>query len=354
MGFELVGTVWDVIAFREYVNSLDLSRWSGVTMHHTATPDLSQRPRGFTIQHMRNLASYYRNHLGWRAGPSLYWGNRELMVAAFIRYAAALRMPQDDFNKRRAAGLHAGSLVSDKRFGGLLKDLDDAYANRYDLAEMATTGYFARPHGQKERIAQVLRGFPSLTRLEVQVSREPSSPGPVRKALSEFFSNLGDMHYPLPGAEIQGGGRSAAGFYSAAWVLDPRNAKAAMQFANLLRSDRDLDPDRKRLENFVGVLFAEKGKLYRYIHVPESVPNSINKGQNEIWLDLFFMHWALGDIFLKDDHFHNYGAKNPRSPYFQFSRAFAIGESLGNTTGREFRERKVLEKFQADAMKLLN
>ncbi len=72
MGFELVGTVWDVVAFREYVNSLDLSRWSGVTMHHTASPDLSQRPRGFTIQHMRNLVSYYRNNLGWSAGPHLF------------------------------------------------------------------------------------------------------------------------------------------------------------------------------------------------------------------------------------------------------------------------------------------
>jgi len=72
MSFSAVGHVFDPSAFREHLRTVDLSWARGVCLHHTAYPDLSMRPRGWTIQHMRNLASYYGGELGWSAGPHLF------------------------------------------------------------------------------------------------------------------------------------------------------------------------------------------------------------------------------------------------------------------------------------------
>ena len=72
MGYELTGQVWDAEGFRRYCGTLDLSWASGVTIHHTAAPSLAQRPHGLRIQHMRNLEDYYKNKLGWSAGPHLF------------------------------------------------------------------------------------------------------------------------------------------------------------------------------------------------------------------------------------------------------------------------------------------
>lgn len=72
MSFSAVGQVFDLPAFRQHVAGLDLSWAKGVCLHHTAYPDLSMRPKGWTVQHMRNLASYYGGELKWHAGPHLF------------------------------------------------------------------------------------------------------------------------------------------------------------------------------------------------------------------------------------------------------------------------------------------
>jgi hypothetical protein len=72
MSFSLVGKVWDPVGFRQYVKTLDLDWAKGITMHHTWNPSLRNRPRGLTIQHIRNLQSYYQNDLGWSRGPHLF------------------------------------------------------------------------------------------------------------------------------------------------------------------------------------------------------------------------------------------------------------------------------------------
>jgi hypothetical protein len=72
MGYELVGKVWGPVDFRAYLRTLDLGWVRGVTIHHTAAPNLEQRPHGFTARHMRNLQHYYQNQLGWSAGPHLF------------------------------------------------------------------------------------------------------------------------------------------------------------------------------------------------------------------------------------------------------------------------------------------
>ena len=73
MSYSNVGKVWDIEGFSDYLDSLPAIKWAdSVTVHHTGTPDLSQRPKGWTIQHMRNLAHYYGKQLGWSAGPHLF------------------------------------------------------------------------------------------------------------------------------------------------------------------------------------------------------------------------------------------------------------------------------------------
>ena len=73
MGYELTGQSWDRQGFRGYVAGLPELPWvKAVCVHHTATPNLSQRPQGWKIQHMRNLQHFYQNELGWSAGPHLF------------------------------------------------------------------------------------------------------------------------------------------------------------------------------------------------------------------------------------------------------------------------------------------
>lgn len=72
MSFSAVGDVFDIPGFRAHVAGLDLSWADSVCLHHTASPDLSMRPKGWTIQHMRNLAHFYGVELGWSSGPHLF------------------------------------------------------------------------------------------------------------------------------------------------------------------------------------------------------------------------------------------------------------------------------------------
>ena len=78
MAFELVGQAWDVEAFEGYIADINLSWADSVTVHHTAAPSLAQRPDGFTLQHMRNIAHYYQTQLGWSAGPHLFTDEDEV------------------------------------------------------------------------------------------------------------------------------------------------------------------------------------------------------------------------------------------------------------------------------------
>lgn len=72
MSFSAVGQVFDLPGFREHLAGLHLAWAKGVCIHHTASPNLEQRPKGWTIQHMRNLAHYYGQELGWSSGPHLF------------------------------------------------------------------------------------------------------------------------------------------------------------------------------------------------------------------------------------------------------------------------------------------
>ena len=72
MGYSLVGRVWTVASFAPYLSKIS-TRWAkGVTIHHTGTPDLGQRPQGFVVRHMKNIAHFYKYKLRWSRGPHLF------------------------------------------------------------------------------------------------------------------------------------------------------------------------------------------------------------------------------------------------------------------------------------------
>lgn len=83
MGFQLVGRVWNEEEFKSYLQTVNLSWASGITIHHTWNPSLADRPEGFKAQHLINLRSYYQS-LGWDRGPHLFvdedqiWGMSSL------------------------------------------------------------------------------------------------------------------------------------------------------------------------------------------------------------------------------------------------------------------------------------
>ena len=72
MSYQSVGQVFDPITFKAHLETVNIGWADSVTVHHTAYPDLLMRPKGWTIQHMRNLAHYYGSQLGWSAGPHLF------------------------------------------------------------------------------------------------------------------------------------------------------------------------------------------------------------------------------------------------------------------------------------------
>ena len=73
MSFSNVGKVWSPEMFKEYLKGTKPPLWAtSVTIHHTASPSLAQRPDGFTAQHIRNIQSFYQRTLGWSKGPHFF------------------------------------------------------------------------------------------------------------------------------------------------------------------------------------------------------------------------------------------------------------------------------------------
>jgi len=73
MSFANVGKVWSVDGLREYLSKITPPKWcTGICVHHTASPSLKQRPKGFTAQHIENMRYGYVHDRGWSAGPHFY------------------------------------------------------------------------------------------------------------------------------------------------------------------------------------------------------------------------------------------------------------------------------------------
>lgn len=71
-GFSKVGTAFPVGGIRDYIGAEDLSWARGVCLHHTAFPDLKMREQGLVVQHLRNIAHFYRYKRRWSRGPHLF------------------------------------------------------------------------------------------------------------------------------------------------------------------------------------------------------------------------------------------------------------------------------------------
>ena len=78
----IVGLSFTADEFDIYCHSLQWMQWrpSFIVLHNTASPNLSQRPRGFTSQHIQNLVSFYRDTNHWSAGPHLFIDDKQIWI----------------------------------------------------------------------------------------------------------------------------------------------------------------------------------------------------------------------------------------------------------------------------------
>jgi len=78
----IVGQNFDTNQFDTYCHGLSWTQWrpSFIVVHNTGAPTLSQRPNGFTKQHMENFVSFYRDQQGWSAGPHLFVDDKQIWV----------------------------------------------------------------------------------------------------------------------------------------------------------------------------------------------------------------------------------------------------------------------------------
>jgi len=110
--FPLVGRFFTLDEFAQYLQSTDMNhmRWSpsGITVHHTAAPNLSQRKKGFEDKHMQYLRDYYKNKLRWSSGPHLFVDDNGIWV----------------FTPLTDRGVHARSFNSSRYGIEMLGDFD--------------------------------------------------------------------------------------------------------------------------------------------------------------------------------------------------------------------------------------
>jgi N-acetylmuramoyl-L-alanine amidase CwlA len=78
----IVGLSFKADQFDSYCHSLQWTAWrpSFIALHNTATPNLAQRPNGFTQQHMLNFVSFFRDEKHWSAGPHLFIDDKKIWV----------------------------------------------------------------------------------------------------------------------------------------------------------------------------------------------------------------------------------------------------------------------------------
>jgi hypothetical protein len=66
--------------FDGFCHTLQWLAWrpSFLVLHNTGSPSLAQRPKGLTLQHIRNLEVFYRDKQKWKAGPHLFIDDRQI------------------------------------------------------------------------------------------------------------------------------------------------------------------------------------------------------------------------------------------------------------------------------------
>lgn len=87
MAIPFVGKRMTRKEFADYLDSLKFSSFNPtfVTLHHTASPTLAQRPNGFSSQHLQNLLHYYQDTLGWNGAPHVFVDDQGDGIIVFQR-----------------------------------------------------------------------------------------------------------------------------------------------------------------------------------------------------------------------------------------------------------------------------
>lgn len=93
----------------------------GITVHHTASPSLAQRPHGFTEQHIANIKYGYEHERGWNSGPHFFVDQHGIWVFVDPAYA----------------GIHAASFNSTHHGVEMLGDYDTEAINTQVLSNLA-------------------------------------------------------------------------------------------------------------------------------------------------------------------------------------------------------------------------
>lgn len=78
----IVGQSFNQETFDAYCHTLKWNAWrpSFVVLHNTYMPALKDRPNGFTLQHIKNLESFFRDTQKWSAGPHLFIDDKQIWV----------------------------------------------------------------------------------------------------------------------------------------------------------------------------------------------------------------------------------------------------------------------------------
>ena len=78
----IVGKSFKPQEFYNYVAGVDLEDWAPdfIVLHNTGEPCLRNRPNGLTHDHILGLADYYKNDMGWSAGPHLFIDDKQIWV----------------------------------------------------------------------------------------------------------------------------------------------------------------------------------------------------------------------------------------------------------------------------------
>ncbi len=76
----IIGRSFSQAEFAAYISTLHWTGWRPqfIVLHNTGAPNLTQRPQGLTLQHIRNLEGYYRDTQHWSAGPHLFIDDKQI------------------------------------------------------------------------------------------------------------------------------------------------------------------------------------------------------------------------------------------------------------------------------------
>ncbi|MCG9895899.1 MAG: peptidoglycan recognition protein family protein [Fimbriimonadaceae bacterium] len=87
MPIPFVGRRMSRTEFEQHLAGLTFAGFQprSVTLHHTASPSLAQRPQGFTAQHLLNLRHYYENTMGWSGAPHVFVDDQADGIIVFQR-----------------------------------------------------------------------------------------------------------------------------------------------------------------------------------------------------------------------------------------------------------------------------